>query len=166
MKPYRTLLLAGWLAVAGVVCAADLNAVAWSIAERETYNRDDARPGRAGERSRYHIKPDVWRQYSGRPFVSGSRDPVEARRVAVEHLEWIACRLRAAGRPVDAYWLAVVWNGGVGNLWRGTVPRASYEYAAAVAALTETRAPATVPQAEPDTLVALNALLWRWGIVF
>lgn len=159
-------LLALMVAPALTVAAADLHDTAWAIAERETHNRDDARPGKAGERTRFHIKPDVWRQYSDRPFITGSRDPAEARRVALAHLAWIADRLRVARRPVDAYWLALIWNAGVGNFWRGTIPRSSFDYAADVAALAETRSSPTVSPAEPDTLVALNALLWRWQIVF
>jgi len=71
---------------------------------------NDAAVGRAGEVSRYQIKPHIWRQYSSSQEY---QNKVEARRVAERHMQELF-RLfgHGAKRQASDFDLYVLWNAG------------------------------------------------------
>ncbi len=70
--------------------------------------------GRSGAWGKFQILPATWRQYSRLPQRSAS--PAEERRVAGELLKDIRTGLRRLHIPESAYWVALVWRGGLTNL--------------------------------------------------
>jgi soluble lytic murein transglycosylase-like protein len=71
---------------------------------------NDAAVGRAGEVSRYQIRPQVWHR------ISQSREyenPRVAEQVAQQHLDWLAKFFsERTGRTADDFDLYVMWNAG------------------------------------------------------
>jgi hypothetical protein len=81
-----------------------------AISMIESGNNDRA-VGRAGEVSRYQIKPEIWRQYSD---SKAYRDPAMAAKVAAQHLEDLETAFRTqAGREPTDFDRYVLWNGGL-----------------------------------------------------
>ena len=77
----------------------------------ETGN-DDGVVGRAGEVSRFQIRPDVWSQYSQSSAYDNFR---VASRVAQQHLRNLEVLFRTrAGREATDFDLYVLWNAGAG----------------------------------------------------
>ena len=80
-----------------------------AISMIETGNNDRA-VGRAGEVSRYQIKPSVWKRYSA---SRNYHDHRLSAWVAAQYLEQLeASFLRQAGRPPTDFDRYVLWNGG------------------------------------------------------
>jgi hypothetical protein len=80
-----------------------------AISMIESGNNDDA-VGRAGEVSRYQIRPQVWRTFSQSSEYNNSR---VAASVARQHLDWLAkFFLERTGRTADDFDLYVMWNAG------------------------------------------------------
>ncbi len=84
-----------------------------AIAEIETGN-DDSAIGKAGERSRYQIKKDVWFQYAKVPFESNASNVLISREVARKHITNMLIRVQTAKpgvvlTPRDFY---IIWNAG------------------------------------------------------
>jgi hypothetical protein len=76
---------------------------------------NDAAVGRAGEVSRYQIRPHVWRQFSGpaERHAAAYGDAAVAGAVAQRYLDWLAKYYReATGRSPDDFDLYVMWNAG------------------------------------------------------
>src|SRR5258706_7340232 len=81
----------------------------------ETGN-DDEVVGRAGEVSRFQIRPDVWSQYSQSTAYDSFR---VASRVAQQHLHSLEDLFRTrAGREATDFDLYVLWNAGAGYYQR------------------------------------------------
>ena len=73
---------------------------------------DDGAIGRAGEVSRFQIRPAVWRQYTQSTAYNDSRI---ASIVAQKHLLYLAAIFRDhTGREAGDFDLYVLWNAGVG----------------------------------------------------
>jgi hypothetical protein len=80
-----------------------------AISMIESGNNDDA-IGRAGEVSRYQIRPQVWRQFSQSSEYTNLR---VATSVAQQHLNGLAkFYLERTGRTADDFDLYVMWNAG------------------------------------------------------
>src|SRR6059036_2541716 len=80
-----------------------------AISMIESGDNDDA-VGRAGEVSRYQIRPQVWRLFSQSSEYNNSR---VAASVARQHLDWQAkFFLERTGRTADDFDLYVMWNAG------------------------------------------------------
>lgn len=78
-----------------------------AIAQVESGANDRA-VGKAGERSRYQIRPRTWRQYSpSRNYA----DPLLAAAVAQKHLDWLKTQFRNTRKfePSDLD-LAIAWQ--------------------------------------------------------
>jgi hypothetical protein len=76
---------------------------------------NDAAVGRAGEVSRYQIRPHVWKQFSApaerHPAAYG--DPATASAVAQRYVDWLGKYYKeATGRAADNFDLYVMWNAG------------------------------------------------------
>lgn len=81
-----------------------------AISMIESGNNDRA-VGRAGEVSRYQIKPQVWRQYSKSRVYA---DAQLAGWVAAQHLQDLESGFRAkTGREATDFDRYVLWNGGL-----------------------------------------------------
>jgi hypothetical protein len=81
-----------------------------AISMIESGNNDRA-IGRAGEVSRYQIKPEIWHQYTE---SKDYHDPQVAASVAAQHLEQLETAFRAqAGREPTDFDRYVMWNGGL-----------------------------------------------------
>lgn len=80
-----------------------------AISMIESGNNDSA-VGRAGEVSRYQIRPAVWQQFTR---STAYEDSVIASYVAQRYLDWLAkyCKQRT-GRDPDNFDLYVMWNAG------------------------------------------------------
>ena len=101
-KPIVILLLSIMSAVAGL---SKLDAISMI----ESGDNDDA-VGRAGEVSRYQIRPQVWRLFSQSSEYNNSR---VAASVARQHLDWLAkFFLERTGRTAEDFDLYVMWNAG------------------------------------------------------
>src|SRR6266850_799407 len=80
-----------------------------AISMIESGNNDDA-VGRAGEVSRYQIRPEVWRVFSQSSEYSNAR---VAASVAQQQLNWLSkFYLERTGRAADDFDLYVMWNAG------------------------------------------------------
>jgi hypothetical protein len=97
------------LALSGMSTQAGLTKLE-AISMIETGN-DDRAVGRAGEISRYQIKPRLWHQYTD---SSAYRDPRVASWVAAQHLQDLETAFRAkTGREPTDFDRYVLWNGGL-----------------------------------------------------
>jgi len=67
--------------------------------------------GKAGERSRWQISRDVWKETTGLPFDRAQFDAY-AYPVARAHLIALKWRLTEAHVPITVKSLALAWNGG------------------------------------------------------
>jgi hypothetical protein len=82
-----------------------------AISMIETGNNDRA-VGRAGEVSRYQIRPEVWQQYS-ESVAYGNRQIAST--VAEKHMLYLESVFRArTGRAPTDFDLYVLWNAGAG----------------------------------------------------
>jgi hypothetical protein len=82
-----------------------------AISMIETGDNDRA-VGRAGEVSRYQIRPEVWRQYSD-SFAYGNREIAST--VAEKHMLYLETLFRTrTGREATDFDLYVLWNAGAG----------------------------------------------------
>lgn len=89
---------------------------------------DVRRPGRHGELGAYQFRRETWRMHSHAPFAQAlDRDASDA--VAVQHYEWICRGLQRAGLPVNAYNIALAWNGGLQAAVSRRSPMAARDYA-------------------------------------
>jgi hypothetical protein len=80
-----------------------------AISMIESGNNDDA-VGRAGEVSRYQIRPQVWRQFNQSSEYTNLR---VATSVAQQHLNWLSkFYLERTGRTAEDFDLYVMWNAG------------------------------------------------------
>ncbi len=96
------------LALSGMSAQAGLTKLE-AISMIETGNNDRA-VGRAGEISRYQIKPIVWHYYTD---SSSYRDPRIAKWVAAQHLQELETTFRSkTGREPTDFDRYVLWNGG------------------------------------------------------
>jgi hypothetical protein len=97
------------LALSSMSLHAGLDKLA-AISMIETGDNDSA-IGRAGEVSRYQIKPVVWHQYTD---SNAYRDPRMSARVAAQHLEQLETVFRTkTGREPTDFDRYVMWNGGM-----------------------------------------------------
>jgi len=107
----------------------------YAIREVETGNVYDCKPGRLGEQGPYQFRREVWTHYTNAPFADARTGFAD--RVALEHYQWIAERLRSNGLTPTQWRIAAAWNGGVEAVISGRVPRASRNYATRVMNLVE-----------------------------
>lgn len=81
-----------------------------AISMIETGDNDSA-VGRAGEVSRYQIKPAIWHQYTESKTY---RDPKMSAKIAAQHLEELETAFRnKTGREPTDFDRYVMWNGGL-----------------------------------------------------
>ena len=81
--------------------------------------------GKAGERTTFQFTRAVWKQHSTLPFVQSQQNPVEARRVAIAHCQWLS---RNVYSPTP-YRIALAWNAGATAANRNSVNRRQADYA-------------------------------------
>lgn len=87
--------------------------------------------GRAGERSEWQIKAEVWRVHSTRPFEWASSSlpnaVAETKYVVRAHINWIVSRVESVGLRKDSYDVALVWTAGLtGAVNWGTPEKQAY----------------------------------------
>ena len=76
---------------------------------------NDAAVGRAGEVSRFQIRPNVWRQFSApaERHAAAYGDAAVAGAVAQRYLDWLSKYYKeGTGRSADDFDLYVMWNAG------------------------------------------------------
>jgi len=86
--------------------------------------------GRAGERGAYQFRAATWRQHSRQPFHLAHTRYADV--VARRHYTWLVRNLERAGRPADAYHIALAWNAGLHRTTHGRPAAASRSYATRV----------------------------------
>lgn len=95
------------------------------------------RVGKAGERSKFQIMPEVWMQHSGMPFYMASSNWSaaldEQERVALCHIKWLEAHLT---NPTP-YRIALAWNAGLSAVKNGRFSSAKACYARRVVNLYE-----------------------------
>lgn len=100
---------------------------------RQTENTPRAYVGRAGERSEWQIRREVWIANSHQPFEWASSSLVPAREetkcVVRAHIEWIKWQLEAAKMPRDPYNVALVWTAGLNATKLMNFSAAKHDYA-------------------------------------
>ena len=129
------LLLLVWVAAA-ISAAADSQEDAFLGATRLRESKDqDWMTGQFGERGSYQFRRSTWRLHTRASFdLAYNREVADS--VAHRHYQWLVKTLQRNGIPATAYNIACAWNGGAGNVARGTVSGAAREYAECVNNLT------------------------------
>lgn len=84
--------------------------------------------GSKGELGPYQFRSSTWRMHTSKSFRMAN-DRATADQVAVQHYEWIAARLKAAGIDANSYNIALAWNCGLSAVVSGRIPMQSYHYA-------------------------------------
>jgi soluble lytic murein transglycosylase len=111
-----------------------------AVIERESSFNLNVPDGAAGEVGLMQITPIAWREYnrgnSGSQFLFPTlRKPEVNIHVGTWYLAWIRSALIKNGRTASDDLILQAYNGGIGNVLRGTVSSAAREYALKVLTL-------------------------------
>lgn len=105
------------------------------FAQMETPRGIPTHPGAAGETGRWALTPAVRHDRGIEILIAGTK--LNDENIARAQILWIAKRLEAHHRPVNAFNVALAWNAGVTAEIQGTAPNRAYDYAARASALAE-----------------------------
>lgn len=130
--PWRRLLLTGAvIAVATLFPARLVASERWDTLEAIHWienPQNTQRPGPCGELGAYQFREMTWRMHTTVPFAQATVRSASDE-VAIRHYEWIKSGLTRAGMEATPYNIALVWNGGLAAVVRGTVRPVTRDYA-------------------------------------
>ena len=103
----------------------DIDRLLFCISMREGWQ---GRDGPSGEKGNYQLTNAVWRRWSQMEFTDENVTLFE-REVAECQIDWIRARLKNAGYPETAFYVALIWTAGWTAFDRNTYSAAKAKYA-------------------------------------